>query len=150
MCFQKDNSHSCSSHYATTPYHLFFDLLTVTIIPYFKAILLYRVFFPSSAANLFHPIFVLALQTVTTLFYCHRSGISFPALCVGSFDLQHVKCFFTNISLITITESFITLLLWHEIITWKRLFPSFLLVLFNALLCLLTFSQFVETHPITL
>lgn len=47
----------------------------------FQSHLLYRVFF--SVANLFHPLFVLALQTVTTFFYCHKSGISFPAFCVG-------------------------------------------------------------------
>lgn len=75
-------------NYSTSPFLWLGDSHNNSV---FQSHLLCKVFFPSSVPNLFHLQFVLALQTVTTFFYCHRSGISFPALRVG-FVLWPTTC----------------------------------------------------------
>lgn len=119
VCFQKD-SWLCCTGCAPTPYHFFFDLVTVTIFPYFKAI--YCVGFSSLTACVIYSIpHFFALQTIITLFYFHRLAILFLySLLALSFDLQCVKWFFTNMFLIVITERFITLLLWLQDHTIKK------------------------------
>lgn len=73
---------------ATTPYHCFFDSHSIST---FQSNLLYKVFFPYTGSNWFHSSFILAFQTITTFFYFHRLGISFPVLFVG-FVIWLTKC----------------------------------------------------------
>lgn len=141
----------CLHNYSMSPFLWLGDNHNNSI---FQSHLLYWVFFPSSVANLFHPLFVLALQTLTTFLCCHRSGIYFPALHVG-FVIWLTTCqrfFSQTFHWFLLLNALLHCSLGYEIITLKRRpspFP-FLAFLFNALLCLLTFSQFIGTLHINL